>query len=504
MNVSRVFVAAVVLGLAASVSSAADRPQARPQPAGPAGLWLGTLRPGLLDVRVAVRLEHKADGKWAGSFHVIEEPGKEVAFEQVTVNDRKVRLERKKGKALFEGTLTEDGAAIRGRWGQGGPKLILTLRRTDRFPALARPQTPRKPYPYAEHEVTVENKRAGVKQAGTLTVPRGPGPFPAVVLLSGSGPQDRDETILGHKPFLVIADYLTRRGVAVLRLDDRGVGGSTGDTFQATIDDETEDALAAVAFLKTRKEIDPRKVGLIGHSEGGYVAPLAASRSKDVAFIVLLAGPGLPGEDILYLQGQAILKAMGGGKDALKAQREAQEKIFTVLKQEKDDKRARKLILERLVGEEPGPASKKAKQPAGFADQFASGLQSAVTWVRRRTLNPLVEAQLQGQMKMMLTPWFRHLLTYDPRPALRRVRVPVLALIGEKDAQVPPKENFKALRAALEEAGNKDVTLKEMPGLNHLFQTCKTGSPAEYSRLEETFAPAALEEIASWLRARTK
>jgi pimeloyl-ACP methyl ester carboxylesterase len=497
--------AAVLAGLlAACLPPGAEAKESRPKSGDPEGLWLGTLRPGLFELRVAVRLEHKKDGPWAGTFYSIDQGPDGVAIDAVAVKDGRLHFEVKKNKGVYEGVFDEDGSTIRGRWRQGGPKVPLTFRRTDKLPVLARPQNPRKPYPYAEHEVAFENKRAGVKLAGALTVPRGRGPFPAVVLLSGSGPQDRDETIFGHKPFLVIADHLTRHGVAVLRLDDRGVGGSGGDTFKSTINDLCGDALAAVAFLKGRKEIDPRKIGLVGHSEGGYVAPLAASRSGDVAFIVLLAGPGLPGEEILYLQGQAILKSLGGGKEDLKRARALQEMMFTVIKREKDDDRARKLILRRLDEEMAGPPARGKKQPDDLGARIAGGLESVLGRARRWAEKPILTAAIKEQTKLVLTPWFRFLLTYDPRPALHKVRVPVLALIGEKDLQVPAKENLKALRKALEEGGNKDITLKEMPGLNHLFQTCKTGSLVEYGRIEETFAPAALEEIAGWIRERTR
>jgi pimeloyl-ACP methyl ester carboxylesterase len=488
----------VVVCLAAASGSPAEAAGKRAR--GPEGLWLATIHGGLFDVRLGLRLQRRADGTWAGTLDAIEEDKHGERFDAVEVKGDRVRLVRKKGKLTFEGRLVEDGTALRGLWRRGKTRLPLTFRRTDKLPVLARPQTPKRPFPYAEHEVVVVNKRAGIKLAGTLTVPRGRGPFPAVVLLTGSGPQDRDESLLGHKPFLVLSDYLTRRGIAVLRLDDRGVGGSGGDTMKTTLNEEADDALAAVAFLKTRQEIDPGKIGLAGHSEGGYIAPLAASRSRDVAFVVLLAGPGLSAEEVMYLQGQAILKAMGAGKSALKAQREVQGKIFAILKKEKDNDRARKLIVESVLDGQLGPAAKKGKQPPGLV---AGGLQSALTWVRRQALDPLVAGQLQGQLNMMLTPWFRDMMLYDPRPALEKVRVPVLALIGEKDVQVPPRENFKALRAALEAAGNKDFTLKEMPGLNHLFQTCKTGSVGEYARIEETFAPAALEEVARWIRQRT-
>jgi fermentation-respiration switch protein FrsA (DUF1100 family) len=462
-----------------SLAQAPEKKATVPASKGLDGMWEGTLKTGLVDLRLLFKISRKPDGKLTGTLNSLDQGARDLPIDVIELKDRQVRLELTKLKAAFRGTMTEDASTITGHWHQS-VKLPLTLRRTDKAPTLARPQTPKKPYPYAEHDVTVENKAGGVKLAGTLTMPRGDGPFPAVVLLTGSGPQDRDETIFAHKPFLVIADFLTRRGVAVLRLDDRGVGGSTGDTSEATLNDLAGDALAAVAFLKCRKEINAAKIGLVGHSEGGLVAPLAASLSGDVAFIVLLAGTGLPGEEILYLQGQAILKSLGAGEKELKFQRATQELMFRALKEETDKGKARELILKRLADE-------KAKLSPEAQKEFESA----------RNI-------VEGQIKMILTPWFRFFLTYDPRPTLRKVKVPVLVLIGEKDLQVPPTENLKSIREVLKEAGHKDHVVKEMPGLNHLFQNCKTGRIDEYSRIEETFAPAALEEIAAWIRKTTQ
>jgi pimeloyl-ACP methyl ester carboxylesterase len=312
-----------------------------------------------------------------------------------------------------------------------------------------------------------------------LTLPRSGGPFPAVLLITGSGPQDRDETIFGHKPFLVLADYLTRRGVAVLRVDDRGVGGSTGNVQDATSADFADDVLAGVEFLRGRKEINASQIGLLGHSEGGIIAPLVASRSRDIAFIVLLAGTGLPGDEILYQQAAAILKLTGADAESLARQKALQERMFVVLRQEKDRAAAETKLRAAVAGLTP-KAGKEEK-------------------------SEVVEAQplLEGQIQMALTPWFRHFLDYDPRPALRKVTCPVLALNGEKDVQVDARANLRAIEAALREGGNKDVTTQELPNLNHLFQTCKTGSVSEYSAIEETLAPVALETIAKWIAKRT-
>ena len=327
-------------------------------------------------------------------------------------------------------------------------------------PAAARPprpQEPTPPYPYQEEQVTFVNAKAGITFAGTLTLPASPTASPAVVLITGSGAQDRDETIAGHKPFLVLADALTRRGIAVLRVDDRGVGGSGGTMATATSEDFVDDALAAVAYLRGRKDIDAKRIGLVGHSEGGLIAPIAATRSKDIAFIVLMAGPGITGDQILFLQGAAIMRANGASEAAISRNREVKQRLFDVIRTEKDDAAAKEKIKSIAPGQE-----------------------------------------------RVATPWFRYFLSYDPVPVLQKVTCPVLAINGEKDLQVPYRENLDAIGKALRAGGNTDVTTLSMPNLNHLFQTSQTGAPSEYAKIAETFAPAALDAISDWILKRVK
>jgi pimeloyl-ACP methyl ester carboxylesterase len=456
----------------------------QPKPNAPAGkgiegLWQGALKIAGQELRLIVRLGKK-DGALSGTLDSIDQGSKNLALDDVQFKDHQLRLELKAAKAVFEGKLSPDGSEIVGEWKQSGLTLPLTFKRTDKAPELVRPQEPKKPYPYLEEEVAYENAKAGVKLAGTLTLPKEKGPFPAVLLITGSGPQDRDETIFGHKPFHVLADHLTRRGIAVLRVDDRGVGGSTGSLAKATTEDLAEDVLAGVEYLKGRKEINPRQIGLMGHSEGGLIAPLVAARSKDVAFIVLLAGPGLVGEQLLYLQGAAVLKAEGSDEKQIARSRALQEKLFAVVKEEKDEKALQKK-LDDLIAEEFAKLDEKDRKEA---EQNKS--------------------VLGGQVKLLLSPWMRFFLTYDPAPTLGKVRCPVLALVGEKDVQVAAKENLAAIEKALKAGGNKDHTVKELPGLNHLFQTCKTGAVSEYGKIEETMAPSALDLIAEWVLTRTK
>ncbi len=466
--------AAILIFLAGAAGWAADDP-AKPADKGPAGFWQGVIKVGAIELRVVLNVTAGTDGSLTATLDSPDQGAKGIPVDEVSVKDKEVKLELKKIKASFEGKLSDDGKEMAGTWTQGGADFPLTFKRLDKAPDYGRPQDPKKPYPYAEEEVTFENKAAGVKFTGTLTLPKGKGPFPAAVLITGSGAHDRNESLMGHRPFLVIADHLTRNGVAVLRYDDRGVGGSTGDKMAVTSADLAGDVLAAVGFLKGRAEIDPNRIGLIGHSEGGIIAPMAAAKSDDVAFIVLLAGPGLVGEELLYRQGELIARA-GGADDAKVAQNRAlQEKMFAILKKEKDDKAARER-LDALVQEETAKLSDDDKKEA-----------------------EKMKGAAQAQMKLVLTPWFRFFLTYDPAPTLRRLKCPVLALDGERDLQVPPKADLEAIEQALKDGGDKDATVKELPKLNHLFQTCETGAPSEYAKIDETFAPAALEEVSGWI-----
>ncbi len=437
------------------------------------GIWQGTLKAGTVELRLVVKIEAQPDGKLTGSMDSPDQGAKGIPISEVSVQDGRVRLVVQAVMGLFEGTLSEDGKKITGEWKQSGITLPLTLERSEKAPEVRRPQEPRKPYPYREEEVQFENKKAGVRIAGTLTLPPGKPPFPAVILITGSGPQDRDETVAGHRPFLIIADYLTRRGIACLRTDDRGVGGSTGNLSESTSADLAEDVLAAIEFLKTREEIDHRSIGLIGHSEGGIIAPMVAARSSDVAFLVLLAAPGLRGEQIVLLQSELIAKSMGEFPEGIKRSLQLTRRLFQIVKRQKDDEAAQREIQQAV---------------AAFAESL-----------NEEERKELEQSATPKQLQQLTTPWFRFFLTYDPRFTLHKVRCPVLALYGEKDLQVPPKENAPAVYESLKAGGNKQVTVKVFTGLNHLFQHCQTGSPVEYARIEETFAPEVLKTIGDWI-----
>jgi pimeloyl-ACP methyl ester carboxylesterase len=407
------------------------------------------------------------DGSCA-TFESIVQGASGIPVRAVSRDDSSVKLELKVANAVFQGVLAADGKSIAGQFVQNGQSIPLTLTRRAAGaaqPTVNHPQTPKPPFPYASEEVAVDNAAAKVRLAGTLTLPPGKGPFPAMVLIAGSGPNTRNEPLLGHQHFLVLADHLTRNGIAVLRYDKRGTGTSTGDYATATTRDFADDVDAAVAWLKTRKEIDPGHIGLIGHSEGGLIAPMVAARNHDVALIVMLAGPGVDGLDILLEQGRLISKAYGVDDARLQKATALRQQLFDIARDEKD----------------PDAAAAKARQ--------ALAAQAKDLGVPEDAIDTLI--------KQINTDWFRFFLTYDPAPALRSLRIPVLVLNGSNDLQVPPAQNLPPIRTAL--AGDAKAEIHELPGLNHLFQTSKTGSPAEYSVIEETIAPSALDLMTGWI-----
>jgi len=444
------------------------------------GIWMGNLTiPGGLELRIVFNISTNPDGSINASMDSPDQGVSGIPVESVSYKDGNLNLGVKSIKGSFEGTYKENNKTIEGEWKQAGSAFPLVLERVEKVPEMHREQDPVKPYPYTEEEVVYENKEAGVKLAGTLTLPQSEGPFPAVILITGSGQQNRNEEIAGHRPFLVLSDYLTRQGIAVLRVDDRGIGGSTGNVSQATTEDFAGDVLTGVEYLKNRKEIDPGRIGLIGHSEGGLIAPMVAVKSPDVAFIVLMAGQGITGEEISYLQSDLIYRAEGVDNETIAHNEVLLRRMYSVVKEEKNNTAAEEKLREILRAEMANTSEQKIE---------SSGNSEAV---------------IDAQVTALTSPWMRFFLTYDPRPALMKVKCPVLAINGEKDLQVPPEENLRAIDEALKAGGNKDYTVKELPGLNHLFQTAKTGSPSEYSKIEETISPAALKIIGNWISEHT-
>src|SRR6266403_3151384 len=435
------------------------------------GVWQGALEGNGMRLRLQLHVSHDDQKHLVAALDSPDQGVSGLPAIHVIQKDAAFHFEIPVVSGVYDGTLNAAKKAITGSWKQNSVEQKLDFQRSDQLLELVRPQNPAKPYPYTEEEITFPNGKAKISLAGTLTLPPGQGPFPAAVLLSGSGPHDRDESIVGHRPFLVLADHLTRKGVAVLRFDKRGIGKSTGDYANATMEDFTGDAEAALAYLKTRKEIDPKKTGLICHSEGGMIAPLVATHSSDVAWIVLLAGPGLNGEDTLLLQSELILKTAGVDDEQIAKTREFNKQTYALVRQEKD----------------------------------ATTLQSKLSeLVKSSAMSASLPPEaLESQVLLMATPWFHFYLDYDPLPALQKTACPVLALNGEKDLQVSPKENLAKIQKALQDGGNKDFQTLELPGLNHLLQHSATGLPNQYGEILETVAPEALNAVSDWVLKHT-
>lgn len=450
-------------------------------PVSPAGDWQGTLEVGAAKLGIVFHIKSEDATGFTATMDSPDQGAMGIPVSSVEQDGHAVTITMTAIGGEYKGTLNADGQSMEGTWSQGGQSFSLDLEKTD-TPATPpkRPQEPQTPFPYEVKEVAFPNAPAGIELAGTLTYPSGDGPFPVAILISGSGPQDRDETLMGHKPFLVLADHLTRQGIAVLRYDDRGTAASTGNYSEATMEDFALDTRAAVAFLKKQPQIASDKIGLIGHSEGGVVAPMVASQSDDIAFVVMLAGPGLPGNEILLLQSDLIARAAGTPESLITKMLGVNSALYDAVIAT-GHANPSKDRLEEVI----------AQQREGLTDQEIAALG-------------LSEDRTGQLVQQLSSPWFKHFLSYDPRPALGRVNVPLLSVIGEKDLQVPPIQNTEAIKKALASTGHANNAYKILPGLNHLFQTAGSGAPAEYAQIEETFSPDALSIISEWIADQVK
>ncbi len=441
---------------------------------GIAGTWVGELKAGALVLRLVFNISG-SPGSWAATMDSPDQGAKGIPVSRVTLDGTQLTLEVAAAAGSFVGALSADGSSVDGAWKQAGQSFPVLLKRQEGAFVLDRPQEPKPPFPYTAVEVSFTSARGAARLSGTLTIPPGKGPFPGVVLVTGSGPQDRDESLLGHKPFLVIADFLARSGIAVLRYDDRGVGRSSGDFAQATTLDFADDAEAAFTYLAARPEVDPRRVGIVGHSEGGLVAPLVASRNASVGFIVLLAGPGLRGDQLLLLQSAALMRASGATEEQIAAARKLNETLYAIAIQESDPvvirDKARAVVLDTIAAEPSLTDAQKSEARQG----------------------------VDAQLAQLSTPWFRTFLSLDPAASLSKVRIPVLALNGSLDLQVPVDEDLGAIETALKAAGNTHYRVVKLDGLNHLFQHAKSGLPEEYGTISETFSAEALAMIRDFI-----
>ena len=451
----------IVLVLGISASYAEDRV---------AGHWEGHIEiPGQ---PIAVKVNFAIDeSDWRGTIDIPAQGAKGLPLSEIHVAEEgegmrvKFSIRGVPGNPTFDGTL--QGGVINGTFSQGGVTFGFRLSR-EIVSDPVRPQEPKPPFPYQIEEVAFQN--GDINLAGTLTVPQGDGPFPAVLLISGSGLQDRDETVFGHKPFWVLADHLSRAGIAVLRVDDPGIGKSTPHPEPPTTADFATDVEAGVTFLKRDDRIGT--VGLIGHSEGGIIAAIVASRRDDIGFVVLMAGPGVPGAELLLKQNERIFDGMGIVGERKETLLTLLDRLFTTLTSDMTEDEMRQQVDEIVRKQFEINGIPPAQQD---------------------------ETQVQAAVEQVLNPWMRYFLAFDPRPALEATRVPVLALNGELDVQVDAEQNLTAIDAALEKGGNHNVTLHRLPKHNHLFQRAKTGLINEYAVIEETISPEVLDLIRDWI-----
>jgi pimeloyl-ACP methyl ester carboxylesterase len=452
--------AAALLSLAAAHAQQAPRPSL-------SGDWSGEVA----TLELTFHLQDPTGGPRVAKLDIIEQNVQGLLVDFQAPGDSVYLRLSKPITARFAGRRSADGRQLTGEWQQGLRAFPLTLTRAGAGEATGpkRPQQPHAPFPYQSADVTFRNEKAGITLAGTYTLPADKGPFPAVVLLTGSGPEDRNSTVFGHQPFAVLADYLTRQGIAVLRFDDRGVGQSGGTLKGTTSADYTTDAQAALAWLRAQPGIRKNQVGLLGHSESGTAAIGAAGQPNGPNFLVLLASPAIAGDELIVQQSLALARLQTSDPAQLAALEKQQRAMTQIVQHTPDDAQTLKQLLALY-------------NPTG---------------------NPQVQARLEPQLQMAISPEYRHLLADRPAQTLPKVHCPVLALGGSKDVQVPAAANLAATAAGLKAAGNRDVTVREFPGLNHLFQSANTGGIAEYGTIEETVAPAALQAIGDWITKHT-
>ncbi len=437
------------------------------------GDWKGVLKIGETELPLILHIAEKDNGLSA-TFDSPAQGAKNIPLTEMSMDENKIVFSKQEMKMSYEGELKND--EIVGSFKQGGLDLPLVFNRLkkDEPASKPKPQEPKLPYPYFSEDVLFTNKKENMKLAGTLTLPKKEGLFPVVILISGSGPQNRNEELLGHKPFLVLSDYLTRNGYAVLRYDDRGVAKSEGDFSKATSADLAADVSAAIEYCQSRKEINKVKIGLLGHSEGGMIAPMVAATNKNVAFVIMMAGPGIPINELMLLQVAGVMRTMDATDTEIAEQLVMNKNMYDIILNNTDDN-----IAKKKLGDYFDAKSDKQNEEGLIknADQ---------------------EKMKQQQIAALTSPWMLYFLRYNPTANLQKLTCPVLALNGEKDIQVTPKENLAGIKKALQK--NKQATVQEIKGVNHLFQNADTGAISEYAEIEQTMSPIVLKTIVDWLQ----
>ncbi|MBN2349677.1 MAG: alpha/beta fold hydrolase [Bacteroidales bacterium] len=436
------------------------------------GSWLGILEVNAIKLRIVINFKNSGTDSPEVTIDSPDQSAYGIPAGLLYFENDSISVGAPSIMGRYSGNFDAGSKTFKGQWFQGPLSLPLNLEKSDKEVIINRPQEPKPPFPYMEKEVNFRNTLAGIQLAGTLTLPAEGNNFPAVVLISVSGPQNRDEETFAHKPFLVIADFLTRNGIAVLRYDDRGTSKSEGAFGVATTFDFALDAESAVRFLQHHPDINSENIGVIGHSEGALIAAILASKKElTLKFAIMLAGPGVPGDQIIVRQGELIQQAMGVDPEKIKEDIGLREQIFNIINSETDDQVAQKKI-------------------AGLFYKFFEDSEMDVS----------IQSRISMEISNMLSPWFRNFLSLDPYIYLKDIRCPVLVINGEKDLQVDPKQNLPVIEEILKEAGNLNYKIVEPAGLNHMFQHTETGLPSEYSIIEETFSEDVLIIIAEWIK----
>ncbi len=449
------------------------------------GIWEGRLNAGSISLRLNFHFDKQKDNSYSGTMDSPDQGVMGVPCKDVFLNGDSIEVEVKTAIGM-KGMMTND-SIINGVWNQGGKTFPIAMKKVKELSKNPnRPQTPKPPYNYNSEDVEYDNADKSVHFGATFTYPKGSGPFPTAILITGSGQQDRDETIFGHKSFAVIADYLTNKGMAVLRVDDRGMGKSTGDVLNATSADFANDVEVGLAYLKNRKEVDQKRMGMIGHSEGGLIASIVAARDHDIDFVIMLAGPGVKGSDILLKQTYDIMLSDTVPAEAAKAYDDIYKQILEDFMSGNDTSIIRKKIMSDFI-------HWKAGQSGKALNTLKIGLDSSSD---KKLINTF--------MKDFSSPWIKYFIAADPRPLIEKFRCKVLALDGSKDLQVNAEINLAAINKALKKSKSPSFETKELPGLNHLFQHCNKCTIEEYAEIEETFSPEALDIMWKWLERNEK
>lgn len=449
------------------------------------GNWEGALLVNGTELTIVFHFSKDSSGKFTGTFDSPKQMAYGLKCSTIFLKDDSVFIGMKAFGASYNGSLSTDKKTISGNWSQGGMSLPLEVKKTGDIATteMKRPQTPQPPFPYTSEEVTYTNTDRSISFGGTFTSPFNKDlKYPAVILITGSGQQDRDETIFEHKPFAVIADYLVRQGIAVLRVDDRGIGKTTGSTTNATSADFASDVEAGIEYLKTKSEVDTKNIGLLGHSEGGMIAPMLAAKRKDIRFIVLLAAPGIPIVDLMEQQTMDVMATNNISKSDIEAFRPFYKKVMAIAINENDQAIANSKINDLFVEWKSKTDSIAIKNTTNITDPAS--------------LNKFAAAVITE----IKNPWFNYFIKFDPADYLRKVKCAVLALNGEKDIQVAAVPNTEAIRKIMVEKMVKTFRVQVLPGLNHLFQHCNKCTVPEYAELEETFSPEALQIIGNWIK----